>query len=109
MFSFTFPAAAARQPLVAAAESFLVVPATLPADQLRMRLGQFEAAAILKLGRNLSKVRRVLGELGLLERAIYVEWASTPQERVLRLVDLADNEAPYFALILLPRTSGRER
>ena len=58
--SFTAAAAAARQPLVARAESFLVVPATLPADQLRMRLGQFEAAAILKLGRHLAKVRRVL-------------------------------------------------
>ncbi len=107
--SFTAAAAAAHQPLVARAESFLVVPATLPADQLRMRLGQFEAAAILKLGRHLAKVRRVLGELGLLERAIYVEWASTEQERVLRLIDLADNEAPYFALVLLPRGPGRDR
>ena len=45
----------------------------------------------------------MLGELGLLERAIYVERASTEQERVLRLIDLADDEAPYFALVLLPR------
>jgi precorrin-2 methylase len=54
-------------------------------------------------------VRRVLGEMGLLERAVYVEWASTEQERVLRLIDLETNEAPYFALVLLPRTPGRGR
>jgi precorrin-2/cobalt-factor-2 C20-methyltransferase len=104
--SFTAAAAAARQPQIARSESFVVVPATLPAEQLRARLSQIDAAAILKLGRHLAKVRRVLDELGLLERAIYVERASTAQERVLQLTDLADHEAPYFALILLPRTPG---
>ena len=108
--SFTAAAAAARQPLVVRSESLVVLPATLPAEQLRARLGQTEAAAILKLGRHLGKVRGVLGELGLLERAIYVERASTEQERVLRLIDFDDDdEAPYFSLILLPRTSGRDR
>jgi precorrin-2/cobalt-factor-2 C20-methyltransferase len=107
--SFTAAAAAARQPLVAGSESFVVVPATLPAEQLRVRLSQIDAAAILKLGRHLAKVRRVLGELGLLERAIYVERASTGQERVLQLTDFADDEAPYFALILLPRKPDVDR
>jgi precorrin-2/cobalt-factor-2 C20-methyltransferase len=107
--SFTAAAAAARQPLVGRSESFVVVPATLPAEQLRARLGQTDAAAILKLGRHLAKVRRVLGELGLLERAIYVERASTAQERLLQLTDLADHEAPYFALILLPRKPDVDR
>jgi precorrin-2/cobalt-factor-2 C20-methyltransferase len=81
----------------------------LPPEQLRVRLGQTDAAAILKLGRHLAKVRRVLGELGLLERAIYVERASTAQERLLQLTDLADHEAPYFALILLPRKPDVDR
>ncbi len=105
--SFTAAAAAARQPLVARAESFVVVPATAPADQLRARLRQSDAAAILKLGRHVDKVRKILDELGLLERAIYVERATSERERVMRLTDFADDEAPYFALILLPR--GGER
>jgi precorrin-2/cobalt-factor-2 C20-methyltransferase len=107
--SFTAAAAAARQPLVAGAESFVVVPATAPAEQLRARLGQSEAAAILKVGRHIDKVRQVLGELGLLERAIYVERASGERERVMRLTDFDDDEAPYFALILLPRVVTRAR
>jgi precorrin-2/cobalt-factor-2 C20-methyltransferase len=107
--SFTAAAAAARQPLVARAESFVVVPATAPADVLRARLAQSEAAAILKLGRHVDKVREVLGELGLLERAIYVERASTERQRVMRLTDFLDDEAPYFALVLLPRVATRDR
>ena len=107
--SFAAAAAAARQPLVARAESFLVVPATAPLEQLRARLAQSEAAAILKLGRHVDKVRRLLDELGLLERAIYVERASTERERVMRLTDFTDDEAPYFALILLPGAPPRER
>ncbi len=107
--SFTAAAAAARQPLVARAESFVIVPATAPADQLRARLGQSEAAAILKLGRHVGKVRQVLDELGLLERAIYVERATAERQRVMRLTDFIDDEAPYFALVLLPRAATRDR
>ncbi|HEX3208758.1 MAG TPA: precorrin-2 C(20)-methyltransferase [Geminicoccaceae bacterium] len=107
--SFTAAAAAARQPLVAGSESFVVVPATAPLPQLRARLGHREAAAILKVGRHVDKVRQVLSELGLLERAIYVERASAGRERVLRLTDFDDDEAPYFALVLLPRSASGGR
>jgi precorrin-2/cobalt-factor-2 C20-methyltransferase len=44
----------------------------------------------------------VIAELGLIERAVYVEHASGVRERVVRLVDLAADEAPYFSLLLLP-------
>jgi precorrin-2 methylase len=54
-------------------------------------------------------VRQVLIELGLLARAIYVERVSTEQERVMRLTDFAEAHAPYFALVLLPRTAERDR
>jgi precorrin-2/cobalt-factor-2 C20-methyltransferase len=100
--SFTAAAAAARQPLVARAESFVVLPATMAPERLRARLGQAEAAAILKLGRHVDTVRRVLDELGRLEQAVYVERTSTERERVMRLVDFDADEAPYFALVLSP-------
>jgi precorrin-2/cobalt-factor-2 C20-methyltransferase len=104
--SISAAAAAVRRPLVRYSEGFVVLPATLPSEQLRSRLGQAEAAAILKLGQHLGKVRRVLEEQGLLERAIYVERVTTERERILPLVDLNDVEAPYFALILIPRAAG---
>ena len=100
--SFTAAAAAARTPLVGRSETLAVLPATLPRDALATHLAGADGVAILKLGRHLAKVRTVLAELGLLERAIYVEHASTADERVVRLADLAIDEAPYFALLLLP-------
>jgi precorrin-2/cobalt-factor-2 C20-methyltransferase len=100
--SFTAAAAAARSPLVGRTQTLAVLPATLPRDALAAHLMRVDAAAILKLGRHLAKVREVMLELGLLERAIYVEHASAARERVVRLVDLAVDEAPYFSLLLLP-------
>ena len=49
------------------------------------------------------KPRRVLGEAGLLARAWYVERATWPGERILKLADLPDEAAPYFSLILVHR------
>jgi precorrin-2/cobalt-factor-2 C20-methyltransferase len=100
--SLTAAAAAARTPLVGGSQTLVVLPATLTSDALAAQLARNDGAAILKLGRHLAKVRNVLAELGLLQRAIYVEHASTADERVVRLADLALEEAPYFSLLLLP-------
>jgi precorrin-2/cobalt-factor-2 C20-methyltransferase len=100
--SFTAAAAAARTPLVSRTQTLTVLPATLPGTELSAHLGRADAAAILKLGRHFAKVREVVAALGLLEHAVYVEHASARRERVMRLVDLAIDEAPYFSLLLVP-------
>ena len=93
-------AAAAGLPLAARDDVLAILPAPLPEDRLAARLADAEAAAIIKLGRHYPKVRRVLGRLGLLERARYVERASLPNERVGAL-PAADAEVPYFAMVLV--------
>jgi precorrin-2/cobalt-factor-2 C20-methyltransferase len=100
--SFTAAAAAAGTPLVGRSQTLVVLPATLASDALAAHLARNDGVVILKLGRHLAKVREVLSGLGLLQRAIYVEHASTARERVVRLADLAIDEAPYFSLLLLP-------
>jgi precorrin-2/cobalt-factor-2 C20-methyltransferase len=101
--SITAAAAAARKPLAIRTDTLAVLPATLPKEALRARLGQTTAAAILKVGRHLDKVRQVLDELNLLDRAIYVEQVSSAEQRVMPLVDMKEISAPYFTLILIPR------
>jgi precorrin-2/cobalt-factor-2 C20-methyltransferase len=101
--SITAAAAAARRPIAIRTDTLTVVPATLPMEALRARLAQTNAAVILKIGRHLDKVRQVLAELNLLDRAIYVERVSTVEQRVMPLVDMKDLSAPYFTLILIPR------
>ena len=84
-----------------------VVPGTLPEAELTRRLSGTDAAVVMKLGRNLPKVRAVLKSIGLLERAIYVERATMAEEKILPLAELPEDfDAPYFSLIIVP---GRGR
>jgi precorrin-2/cobalt-factor-2 C20-methyltransferase len=57
----------------------------------------------MKVGRHLSRLKKLLGKLGLLASAIYVSHATRENERVMRLEELTDPEAPYFSMILVAR------
>ena len=101
--SLTACAAALGAPLAARNDVLTVIPAPLDEATLRSRLESAEAAAIIKVGRHLPKVRRILVELGLLEGARYIEHATITSQRVLPLDSLPDDAAPYFSMILLHR------
>jgi precorrin-2/cobalt-factor-2 C20-methyltransferase len=99
----TAAAAAARRPLIAGAGAFVVLPATMPRERLLTQLGDADAAVIMKLGRHLEKVKGVLQELGLTKQTVYVEKASTQDEKVVPLPELTRIEAPYFSLLIVTR------
>ena len=84
-----------------------VLPATLGRDDLEHRLKSADAAVIIKLGRHLPKVRAALASTGLLERATYVERGTMAGERICPLRDKADDDAPYFSMILVPGLGRR--
>jgi precorrin-2/cobalt-factor-2 C20-methyltransferase len=86
---------------------FTVPPGTLPEEELERRLADADAAVIMKLGRNLPKVRRALARSGQLGRALYVERGTMKDAVVKRLADKADDCAPYFAIVLVPGWEGR--
>lgn len=79
-----------------------IMPATLDAQTLRDRLAVADAAVIIKLGRHFAKVRTILDELGLLDRALYIERATQPNQRIVPIRELDPAEVPYWALILIP-------
>ena len=101
-------AAVAGVPLVSRNEVLSVLPAPLPEVELEARLARVEAAAIMKVGRHLAKVRKVLRRLGLEESAVYVERASMPNQRIRSLAEVGDDDAPYFSMILV-RREARDR
>jgi precorrin-2/cobalt-factor-2 C20-methyltransferase len=105
--SFAGCAAAAALPLVSTDKVFAVVPGTLPEAELEARIRAVDACAILKLGSNYPKVRRVLDRLGLTQRAYYFEHGTTEREVALRLGDKRDDSSIYFALIIVPNHDGR--
>jgi len=94
-------AAMAGVPLSSRNDSLAVIPAPLPEEALRARLSNGNAAAIVKVGRHLSRVRRVLDSSGALSRALLVERATLPEQRVRRLADVREETAPYFSMILV--------
>jgi precorrin-2/cobalt-factor-2 C20-methyltransferase len=89
-------------PIAQGDDVFMVLPATLPELELERRLKDADAAVVMKLGRNLPKIRRTLARTGRLERAIYVERGSTQAAVMMRLADKPDDTAPYFAIVLVP-------
>ncbi len=101
-------AAVAGRPLVSRNQVLTILPAPLDEAELEKRLKQTDAAAIMKVGRHLKKVRRVLARLGLEEGAKYVERASMADEKVAPLTEVEDGSAPYFSMILVRRPEGVE-
>ena len=102
--SLTAVAAAAAFPLVSQDETLAVIPAMLEEDQIAARLAECDTAAIVKLGRHVAKVRRVLDRLGLLDSAVYVEHATLPTQRTVPLAAIESDEAPYFSMVLIARS-----
>ncbi|RMD48845.1 MAG: precorrin-2 C(20)-methyltransferase [Alphaproteobacteria bacterium] len=101
--SVSAAAARAGRPLVARNEVLTLLPATLGDAALAARLAGAEAAAILKLGRHLPRLRALLERLGLAARTLYVERVSMAgAERILPLAE-APEAAPYFSLLLVSK------
>jgi precorrin-2/cobalt-factor-2 C20-methyltransferase len=108
--SLTACAAAAAIPLVSRDDTLAVIPATLEEDQIAARLADSDSVAIVKLGRHVSKVCRVLDRLGLLEGAVYIEHATLPTQRVAALGCIDSDIVPYFSMVIVAaarRANGR--
>jgi len=98
---------AAGMPIAQGDDVFTVLPATLPEDELARRLGESDAAVVMKVGRHLPKLRRALEQSGRLPRAVYVEHGTMADAVMMPLSAKPDDEAPYFAVVLVPGWEGR--
>lgn len=102
--------AAARlgTPLVRRDSELTILPATLSEDALTARLNQTSAFAIMKLGRNFTKVKNALHRAGVAGKALFIERATMSAERIIALDDVDPESVPYFSLILVPDTHTNE-
>jgi precorrin-2/cobalt-factor-2 C20-methyltransferase len=101
--SLTACAATLGTPLAARNDVLTVLPAPLDVEILRKRLEDVEAAAIIKIGRHFGKVKTLLEEMGLSDRAHYIERATMETQRILSLDEVSEDGAPYFSMILIHR------
>ena len=98
--------AAARTPMAHGDDVVSIIPGTLDTARLTAALSGCDAAVVVKIGRNLDKVREALARTARDDQAIYVERGTMAGERAMPLRELCDAPAPYFSLILIP---GRRR
>ena len=89
-------------PLVYRNQTLSILSGVMDAEELKHRLADTGAAAIMKLGKNLDKVRAVLDDLGLMGRALYVERATMSNQRIVPLAEVDGDDCPYFSIILVP-------
>ena len=98
---------AAGMPMAQGDDVFTVLPATLPEGELARRLADADAAVVMKVGRHLPKLRRALDRSGRLPRAIYVERGTMADAKMIPLAAKLDDDAPYFAVVLVPGWADR--
>ncbi|MGR7994478.1 MULTISPECIES: precorrin-2 C(20)-methyltransferase [unclassified Xanthobacter] len=78
-----------------------VLAATLPEAELAQRMAEADALVVMKIGRNLARVRRALAAAGKADRAFLVEYASMAEERVTPLAEVEADAAPYFSIAIV--------
>jgi len=77
------------------------VMGTLDADCLTAAMRAADALVVMKIGRNLPKVRACLAAVGKLERAVLVEYAAMEGQTVRPLSEVEAQKLPYFSIILV--------
>lgn len=97
------------RPLVCRDEVFCVLSGVMPADELKLRIADADVVVVMKLGRNLAKVRSVIAELDLLDRAYYVERATMTEQEIAPLAEADADRAPYFSMVVIPSITASVR
>lgn len=92
----------AGMPIVQGDDVLSVFPGTMAEAELTRRLADTHAAVIMKVGRNLPKIRRALEDAERLPEAVYVERGTMANAAMFKLTERPDGEAPYFSLVLVP-------
>ena len=95
-------AAAIGMPLCYRNDIFSVLSATLSVEVLTAQLVNADAVAIIKLRRHFDKVRQILSDLDLLDRAKYIERATATDQKIISIEDVDPRDVPYFSMIIVP-------
>lgn len=77
------------------------VMGTLDEESLTDAMTRADALVVMKIGRNLPKVRRALQAAGKYDRAVLVEYASMEGQTVRPLAEYTEETLPYFSIIVV--------
>ncbi len=91
---------ASGQPITWGDDVLTVAMATLPEAELTRRIKDTDALVVMKIGRNLPKLRRALEAAGKADDAWLVERGTMPSQTVQKLSEIT-GEVPYFSIVLI--------
>ena len=91
---------ATGRPITWGDDVLCVLMATLPEAELARRIADSDAVVVMKIGRNLPKLRRAVAAAGRADAAVMVEYAQMPGQTVRPLAEAPD-EAPYFSILVI--------
>ncbi|AFO86807.1 precorrin-2 C(20)-methyltransferase [Phaeobacter inhibens] len=91
---------ASGQPITWGDDVLTVAMATLSEEELAKRAAETDALVVMKIGRNLPKLRRALERAGRADDAWLVERGTMPGQTVQKLSEI-DGEVPYFSIVLV--------
>ncbi|MDO5704184.1 MAG: precorrin-2 C(20)-methyltransferase [Paracoccus sp. (in: a-proteobacteria)] len=91
---------ATGQPITWGDDVLTIAMGTMPEDELTRRIRDTDALVVMKIGRNLPKLRRAVAAAGRTDQAWLVEYAQMPGQQVRPLAQ-ADAVAPYFSILLI--------
>jgi precorrin-2/cobalt-factor-2 C20-methyltransferase len=92
---------ATGQPITWGDDVLTVLMGTLPEAELARHMADTDALVVMKIGRNIDKVRRALETAGRMDRAWLVEYATMPSQKVMRLAEVEGRVTPYFSIVLV--------
>ncbi|MGK9172815.1 cobalt-factor II C(20)-methyltransferase [Yokenella regensburgei] len=101
--SFAAIAARTQIPLAMEQQSLAVVSCTAPEAEIRQALANHESLVLMKVYGRFARIKALLAEVGLLDKAIMMAEATLPAEQCWReLAQVQDDQAlPYFSTILV--------
>jgi precorrin-2/cobalt-factor-2 C20-methyltransferase len=100
--SINAAAAAAHLPLGLADECLAVVPAAYGAERLAGILQEFDTVVLVKVHRVFDRIREILTEVGLKDRAVFVRRVGLAGEAVITDLDRVEEEdLDYLSLVIV--------
>ncbi|MDO5631838.1 MAG: precorrin-2 C(20)-methyltransferase [Paracoccus sp. (in: a-proteobacteria)] len=91
---------ATGQPITWGDDVLTVAMGTMPEAELTRRIADTDALVVMKIGRNLPKLRRAIVAAGRMDQAWLIEYAQMPGQTVRPLAQV-DGVAPYFSILLI--------
>ena len=92
---------ATGEPITWGDDVMVVLMGTLSEDALTERMRQADALVVMKIGRNIDKIRRALQRADRYQAAWLVEYAAMPGQTVQRLSESEGRITPYFSIVVV--------